>query len=396
VVLRGALAVLLLLVLAAGCGGGGDDDPPDREPQPVLGQGGDEEPVEEGAPVLGFPVFATKNTTRVAGADPVADAAGVARAVYPARTDESSPRAVVVVEQDDWRTAISAAQLMSRPLQAPILFSDGGELPEASAEALEELAPSGADELDGAEVIRIGDAASPDGHEVRDVEGESSASLAREIDRLQSAAAGEPADAVLVAPADAPEFAMPAAGWAAKSGHPVLWALRDSLPEETRTAIERHRRPRIYVLGPEEAISERVLRQLDRLGETSRIEGPDAVANALAFARFADDRFGWNVVDPGHGLVFANVTRPLDAAAAAPLSATGKYGPLLLVEEAGTLPGQLQEYLLDIQPGYAEDPVRGVYNHGWLMGDESAISADVQSRIDALLEIQPVETTGGD
>jgi hypothetical protein len=38
--------------------------------------------------------------------------------------------------------------------------------------------------------------------------------------------------------------------------------------------------------------------------------------------------------------------------------------------------------------------VRGVYNHGWLVGDESAISADVQSRIDALLEIQPVKTGG--
>ena len=36
--------------------------------------------------------------------------------------------------------------------------------------------------------------------------------------------------------------------------------------------------------------------------------------------------------------------------------------------------------------------MRGVYNHGWIIGDETAISADVQSRIDALLEIQPVDT----
>ncbi len=55
----------------------------------------------------------------------------------------------------------------------------------------------------------------------------------------------------------------------------------------------------------------------------------------------------------------------------------------------------MQDYLLDIQPGYDDDPVRGVYNHGWLMGDEAAISADVQARIDTLLEIQPVDT-GGD
>ena len=83
------------------------------------------------------------------------------------------------------------------------------------------------------------------------------------------------------------------------------------------------------------------------------------------------------------------------AAAAAPLSAAGTYGPLLLLTEPGALPQALQDYLLDIQPGYDKDPVRGVYNHGWLMGDEAAISADVQSRIDTLLEIQPVDT-GGD
>ena len=116
------------------------------------------------------------------------------------------------------------------------------------------------------------------------------------------------------------------------------------------------------------------------------------MSNAIAFARFTDGRFGWNVVDPGHGLVFANVARTLDAAAGSALSGSGQYGPLLLLTEAASLPAPVQEYLLDIQPGYENDPVRGVYNHGWLMGDETAISADVQSRIDALLEIQPVES----
>jgi hypothetical protein len=42
---------------------------------------------------------------------------------------------------------------------------------------------------------------------------------------------------------------------------------------------------------------------------------------------------------------------------------------------------------LDIEPGYRLDPVRGVYNHAWLMGDESAISVDLQARIDQVMEI---------
>jgi hypothetical protein len=395
-VIRGGLAVLLLALALAACGGGGGGDKGgQKQNQPVLGAGGDEEQPENAAP-LGFPIFATKNTTRVAGADPIADAAAVARAVYPARTEESSPRAVVVVDQSDWRSAISAAQLMARPLRAPILFSDSGDLPAASSEALEELAPSGADEIDGAQVIRIGEsAAKPENRRSTDVAGESSASLAQGIDKLQTTAAGEPTQNVLVAPADSPEFAMPAAGWAARSGDPVLWTLKDTLPSETRAAIKAHPRARIYVLGPEDVVSETVFRELRKLGKTTRIAGPDPVTNAIAFARFSDGRFGWNVVDPGHGLVFANTARTLDAASAAPLSGSGQYGPLLLLTDAAALPETLQDYLLDIQPGYDKDPVRGVYNHGWLMGDETAISGDVQSRIDALLEIQPVDA-GGD
>jgi hypothetical protein len=395
-VIRGGLTAFLLVLLVAGCGGGGGGDKGgQKQSQPVLGASGDEEQPENPAP-LGFPIFATKNTTRVAGADPIADAAAVARAVYPSRTEESSPRAIVIVDQADWRSAISAAQLMAPPLKAPILFSDSGELPAASLEALEELAPSGADEIDGAQLIRVGEAAAkPENRRSKDVPGESSASLAQGIDKLQATAAGEPTANVLIAPADSPEFAMPAAGWAARSGDPVLWTLKDTLPSETKTAIEAHPRARIYVLGPEDAVSENVFRELRKLGKTTRIAGPDPVANAIAFARFSDGRFGWNVVDPGHGLVFANTARTLDAAAGAPLSGSGQYGPLLLLTEATALPETLQDYLLDIQPGYDKDPVRGVYNHGWLMGDETAISGDVQSRIDALLEIQPVDA-GGD
>ena len=47
---------------------------------------------------------------------------------------------------------------------------------------------------------------------------------------------------------------------------------------------------------------------------------------------------------------------PLDAAAAAPLSASGTWGPLLLTDDADTLPGALRGYLLDVKPGYTDRP----------------------------------------
>ena len=383
---RPLILLLALVMLAAGCGGGGKGTSDQR--QPVVGKGGDDEQAAQG---LGFPGFATKNTTRVGGADPIADAAGVAQAIYPARSRDTRPAAVTLVDSKDWQAAISAAQLMSRPLRAPVLLSDGEDMPDATKSALDALGPTGAPKAGGAEVIRIGKTAKVEGAKTTDVEGADAPALAQAIDKLHTAAAGQPSSSVVVAPSSAPEYAMPAAAWAAKAGDPVLWADKDSLPAATKAAITAHRRPRIYVLGPASAISDAVVKQLGDLGTTRRISGADPAANSVAFARFNDGKFGWNAVDPGHGLVFASKSRPVDAAAAAGLSGAGTYGPLLVNTDVNILAKPLQDYLLDIQPGYDADPVRGVYNHGWIMGDEKAISVDVQSRIDALLEIQPVQ-----
>jgi len=115
-----------------------------------------------------------------------------------------------------------------------------------------------------------------------------------------------------------------------------------------------------------------------------------AVENSIEVARFTDGAFGWGVKEPGHGLVFANAARPLDAPAAGLLAATGEYGPLLLLTHAHQVPPALAHYLSDIQPAYSGTQfpaVRGAYNHGWLIGDEDAISAVTQAEIDSMLEI---------
>jgi hypothetical protein len=310
--------------------------------------------------VLGFPAVATKNTTRIGGEDPVADAGGAASAVYPGTTRTSRPRAVTLVDSEDWRGGIAAAVLAAPPLRAPILITDGDEVPQATSTAIESMRPTGARQLGGAKALEIGRARAPGSLTARRIPREDPFALAASIDALATDVSGRPSQNVLIVSADDPQYAMPAAAWAAKAGDAVLFTERGRVPPATRRALRRHERPGIYILGPAAVVSQRVERELGQLGRVRRIAGRGPVETAVAFARYSNATFGWGLRDPGHGMVIANAGRTLDAAAGAILSASGKYGPLLLVDDADTLPRPLESFLLDIQPGYRFDPVRGV------------------------------------
>jgi hypothetical protein len=184
---------------------------------------------------------------------------------------------------------------------------------------------------------------------------------------------------------------MPAAAWAARSGDPVLFSASDSLPSATAKALRERAKVPVYVLGPSSAISSDVVREVAKIGNpVRRVSGEEPVENAIALARYAHGGFGWNINDPGHGLVVARSDDPLSAAIAAPLSASGTWGPLLLTDDADTLPKALREYLLDIKPGYTTDPTRAFYNHVWVIGDQEAIDVNQQAEIDQLAELAKI------
>ena len=381
------VALLLLAALVAtGCGREVRTDDP-QQPPALLGQN------QQARANLGFPEFATKNTTRVPGSDPTQIAAAVVRSVYP--DPARKPKAVTLVDSSDWRVAVAASALVAAPFNAPVLFTNGTDLPGITRSALDALAPEGSAAAGNAQVIRVGDVAKPAGLKSSDITPGTPLGLTRSISGLIKAAKPGKTSRVIVTSADDPSFAAPAAAYAAKSGDPVLFVNRNTVPPETRAALAALAglaRPRIYVLGPSKVVGPKVTRELRRLGRVEGIGGQDPVSNAIAMARYRDGAFGWGIVDPGHGLVFARTGRPLEAAAAAPLSGAGTFGPLLLLDDATRLPQALQQYLLDIQPGYQEDPVRGVYNHGWVIGTRDTISVAEQARLDALLEIVPVRT----
>jgi hypothetical protein len=373
------LAPLLILVLAlAGCFGGSDDD-----------RGGGTSP-ESGsdAAAPGTPGTATRNTTRIDSADPAQSAAAIARAAYPG----GKPGAVVLADGGDWRGALTASVLSGSPLRAPVLLSDGADLPDATRDALKALSPTGSADAGGAQVIRVGDVPRPEELKAVDVTAATAEETARAMDTFASGVAGKPSRTVIVTSSEKPGIAMIAAGWSARSASPILFATKDAVPEVTQLAIRAHDKPRIYLLGGEDVLSKAVEQQLAKLGRVTRVSGADATTTSIATARLRDGAAGWAVDDPGHGLVFLSPKAAVLAAGAAPLSNSGTYGPPLVLPADGSLPTALREYLLDIQPGYAESPVRGVYNHGWIVGDRTLVPLATQSAIDELLEISPVRS----
>jgi hypothetical protein len=341
------------------------------------------------APVgtLGYPLVATRNTTRISGPDPVADAAAAALATHPPAPAAKPLQAAVLVPDDDWQAGVAASVLAGPVIQAPVLIGTRGSVPDPTSDALAQLNPRGGASGDVA-VYTVGGVNAPSGLRSQELDGSSPAEEANSIDRLRQQLTKEEPQHLLIASLDSAAYAMPAAAWAARSGDPVLFSGKSKVPDATLAALRRHAGSATYILGPESVISRSAEEQIARVaGTVQRVGAAGAVQNALLFARYSDSSFGWNINDPGHGLVLANTSRPLDAAAAASLSSTGKWGPLLLTDTADALPPELKSFLLDIKPGYESDPTRAVYNHVWLMGDATAIGGRVQAEIDELTEL---------
>ena len=360
----------------------------------------DESETPEEPADLGFPAFATRNTTRVAGEDSVANAAGVALATSPTGGVVKGPDAVTLVDAEDWAGAIAASSLFAATDRRADPLHAGWFARRADAE--NHRLPGSHRRIRHRR--RAGfhggrHAGEVEGLDTEAIQGGSSAEIAVSVLELREELADGPPEHILIASSDDPEFAMPAAAWASRSGDAVLFAQANSVPSPTIKAVERLKDVPVFVLGSESVISNDAVKELSEATDstvTRAGDEDDPVNNAIAFARFTDGNFGWNINDPGHGFVIANLANPSDAGAAAALSGTGTWGPLLLTDDADRPPPALEGYLLDLKPGYQDDPTRALYNHIWIIGDETALSVDAQVELDEIAEVARVESGTGE
>ena len=189
-------------------------------------------------------------------------AAGAALATFPSQGGLKGPPAVSMVDSADWASGVAASVLMADPIGAPVLVTETDEVPELTSTAVVALGPQGSSETDDAQAFAIGDVATPDGLRLTDVDGADPAEIAAAIEELRAELTGDKPVNIVLASSDEAAYTMPAAAWAARSGDPVLFVQRDSVPQVTLDLLKEYEDVPVYLLGPESVVSEQAFDEI--------------------------------------------------------------------------------------------------------------------------------------
>ena len=336
------------LILLAGCGGGGGSGDHavaarSRREQgtPVLGQRGDEEPAGPGArlPGLRDQEHDARGRRRPGRRRRRRRAGGVSRRARRTRGRDGgrARRPGRLARRHRGRAARRAAAARARAAHRGRRAARGDRRRARQARADRGQAGAAARRSSGSATWPR-----PTGSRRP-----TSPAATRRRSRARSTAARRPRpasrrSAVLVASADRPEFAMPAAGWAAKSGDPVLWTARDTLPADDRSGDQGARQAAdLRARAGRRGLRRGCSSELRKLGSVTAglRRGPGHERDRVRALHATGASAGASST-PATASCSRRPRRALDAAAAAPLSASGTYGPLLLVTEASALPAR--------------------------------------------------------
>lgn len=379
----------------------------------------------------------TRYTTRLFGSTPAEVAVAVTRDAFTATLPADDPRqqdaasdrpwSVILITPDDPVAAISAAELIQFPNNAPILFVNESGIPEVTLEELRRLGPIGVKRAGSVQVYAVGAAASPAvmeqleqlGLKTRSITAPNSYALANRIDAIygqiqfpdtgvptlmdNAADGGNGVMNVFIGNAQEHEFMLPVAAWASHLPAGILWASdRDTLPAQTVAALERRQgNATIYVMGGPEQISRALFKKLTQYGRVARVTTDDSVASnapltpnpvtmSIAFARMWDPvgLVGWNMVGSGHGFTVVNSDHWQHAIGAAILSSRAFHAALLLTDTTKSVSEPVMDYLLTVRPTFLTTPAEGPYNRLYIIGDYSDISWQAQVEMNMSQEMK--------
>lgn len=355
--------------------------------------------------------IATAYTTRLPAGDAETQAIVLTQTVYAATREENGPGAIILCPQDEHLAFTAMQRITHMPINAPLLYlASDGSLGERTKREMKRLRPDGVVQDGRVKVYVIGDV-SPEilrtieeelNYEVQRFPESDPVKLAEVLDRWQAALKSDHPDEVLISAVDHPQgiaHGIGAMGWNAHMGRGFAWVKRDSIPEPTRRMLQRRfgkQGAYLYLTGGPDVISDQVAKELSRYGLVRRIHGEDHFATNTVNAGYKDfgrdlgwwwgwspREFGWGIAQAGHNFIIGDADHLLGVIPAAVLGHMGKHGPILLVR-TNEVPESVTRYLEMVRP-FPSGPTGTIRNHGWIIGDESRLSWDVQKQIHRLL-----------
>jgi hypothetical protein len=365
-----ALALGVSLALLGGCGGSARSahQPPSPSSRPEYGA----------------------NVARVPGISPSDVASAAVLAVFPP-SGQSHPNGWVLTTPGDWRRAVLAAQFAARPSDAGLLFTNHAFVPSSSQDVLARVAAESFPRSGGVQALLFDRSGRDVLEYLTKLKLKVAQLLAPDADSLGvklvpfrgGFAHGFSSDVVVVS-AQARDYALPAGAWSAYSGDTIAFVNRDGIPARTVSLLVQRAKllaakPSIYIVGPTSVISAGVQSQLGAYGTVKRIAGPNAIATAIAFARFRDPStgFGWGLTHGPASVSLLDTHQWGNALGGFELAATGPQAPLLLTPGPGPLPAPVVGYLRQLRATGR--------NQGYVLGDTASISSATLHQLDGLL-----------
>jgi hypothetical protein len=342
-------------------------------------------------------IFDTVNTTRIPTSDPVELSVYASRMLWPKKDSPQAPKVIILAApKSTFPFAYMAASLVHDPIEGNELLMPLDELPEITADEIRRLDPEGAAGLPP--VILVGPFARTAVEQVEDlgydtlvINGRNVYDTAAAVARLRKEIIPESVDgpiSLFVVSTANPFEGMAVPYYSTHTGVPILFTGPDRLPRPTAEALREMKDNFVYVVGNKRAVSDNVVREIDRIVDppVRRIAGRNPFATAVRFAAYHDPEteLGWNrnIKGRGDAFTYCNIDRWDLAMAGAGLAHHGKHTPLLLVER-DCLPDVVRDYLEFLRPLHRTPPMPP-FMHGFIPGTRREISSEVQAEIDAV------------
>ena len=330
-----------------------------------------------------------EQTARIGGISAADVAAAATMAVYPPDGGDR-PSSWFLVRDDRWTDAVIAAQFATKPIYSGLGVIKKDYVPTPTVDLLRRLPVTGFPKGKGLETAVFGNAGTDVFLALNERKLKATqlkarpAVLAEKVVPFHGGGTRKYSPSIVVASAEESSYALPAAAWSAYSGDTLVFAEHNTLPAATRRVVAQREklileRPAIYVIGPEDVISESVVAELSAYGDVKRIAGDSAVETAVALARYRDPEtlFGWGLRNAPANFSLVNEQDWGDAVGAFTFAATGPQAPLLLTDSAEELPEPVERYLEDVR---GSEP-----SHGFVFGDRESIGSAAFKEFDKAL-----------